>query len=300
LISCRKLLGRLQPAVIHTHGGTAGFTGRVASLGFPGRKTVHTYHGLHYLHARGNPRNAMFRLVDKALLRATDRIICVAQSDLDLGLKYGVLEKGKTSVIRNGIDLQEFQKSARDETTARSPVVGTIGRLHVQKGHGVLLQAVAQLRKMGKDFVVRIIGDGELRKQLEAKAMKLGVDDVVEFHGASTNVAADLAQMDLFVLPSLWEGLPIVLLEAMAAGVPVVASGVDGIPEIVTDGLDGVLVPVGQPTALAEAMARMLKDPLLCASMVFNAREKVQREFSVERMTELTEDLYEAVLREGS
>jgi len=296
--ACRRLLGKLQPAIVHTHGGTAGFTGRIATIGLPGPKVVHTYHGLHYLRSGQSLRNMMFRMVDMSLLRVTDRAICVAESDLALGLRYGVVDRKKAVVIRNGIDVEAFHRSSQGGQNAGSPVVGTIGRLHAQKGHEVLLQAVAQLRKMGRNFVVRIIGDGELRKTLEARVKELGVDDIVEFAGASHSVAKELAEMNLFVLPSLWEGLPLVILEAMASGVPVVASGVDGVPEIVTDGLDGVLVPPGKPEALADAIVRLLDDPLLCESLAFNAKEKVRREFTVKRMTDETEGLYDSLLRE--
>ncbi len=297
LLSCRRLLRQLKPAIIHTHGGTAGFTGRVASLGIPRRKAVHTYHGLHYLHDLTSVRNKVFRLVDGILLHVTDRIVCVAQSDVDLGIRRGVADKAKTVLIRNGIDTEAFQHNRGERI--RKTVIGTVGRLHIQKGHTVLLKAFAAVVKAGRELELRIIGEGELAETLGAEARQLGIADLVDFRGAKQDISTELAEMDVFALPSLWEGLPLALLEAMAAGVPIVATSVDGVREVVTDAQDALLVPPSDVGLLAGAIQRLVEDKALAEKLAASALSRVRRDFSVDRMVGQTESVYEE-LTEGN
>jgi len=299
LVVCRREIRRFGPDLVHTHGGTAGFTGRVGSIGLRGLKRVHTYHGLHYLHDRRSLRNRMFRHVDAVLLGVTDRIICVAESDMELGKEYGVVDQEKTSVIRNGIDLAQFLNLQRNVQPG-APVVGVIGRLHIQKGHRWFLEAASKVVRDVPSARFRIIGDGELRSELMRQAAELGLRDRAEFPGDRQEIATELGEVDLLVIPSLWEGLPLVLLEAMAAGVPVVASAVDGILEAAENGREALLVPPADSSALASAMIRLLQHPAEASRLASAARLRVRREFSAERMVERTAALYDTVVTGGS
>jgi glycosyltransferase involved in cell wall biosynthesis len=179
------------------------------------------------------------------------------------------------------------------------PVIGTVGRLHRQKGHTVLIDAAALV---ARDFPAArfvIIGEGEERAALERKAGIVGVAQRFEMTGASHDVPFRLASMDLFVLPSLWEGLPLTLLEAMAVGVPVVATSVDGVAEVIEDGEDGLLVPPGDSSALAAAIVRLLRDPQHAHEMGSRAMEKVKIDFGVDRMVRQTEEVYRRALAAG-
>ncbi len=293
---CRRVMKEFKPDVVHTHGGTAGVTGRIAARTLPGVRIVHTYHGLHYIHDPRLIRRKIFRSLESALLRVTDRTICVAQQDVETGVREGIVDPARTVVILNGIDVAEFAGDQRRDFPG-DPVIGTVGRLHTQKGHRYLLAAAAELVKLHPALKFVIIGDGELRGELEQEAARLGVAANVIFAGARTDIAAQLRAMDIFVLPSLWEGLPLVLLEAMAAGLPIVATGVDGVKEILTDGKNALLVPPGNPIELQRGIEKVLGDAGLRKRLAGEAVKTVREKFSVGRMVRETEDVYRSLLR---
>ena len=292
---CRKLMKEFRPQIVHTHGGTAGVTGRLAAATVRGVKIVHTYHGLHYIHDSRRIRRGSFRVLESALLRVTDRIICVAEKDVETGAREGIIDRKKTVVIRNGIDPSPFE-FARSRKLNRHPVIGTIGRLHPQKGHKVLLEAAKGIGKSHPRSRFLIVGEGEMGDQLKREAVMLSVADKVTFAGARTDIPLQLKQMDLFVFPSLWEGLPIVLLEAMAAGLPIVATDVDGVQEILQDGKNALLIRPGDARALQEGIERMLDDARLRARLGDAARRTVRQQFSVGRMMMETEKVYRSLL----
>jgi glycosyltransferase involved in cell wall biosynthesis len=213
----------------------------------------------------------------------------------------------KVFLIPNGVEIKVFTEANQSLVEAlaqewkirsHTPVIGTLARLHEQKGHSYLLDAVAQLRREIPDVKALVVGDGELRPSLEQRTQALRLSDSVIFTGTRRDVPEILALLDVFVLPSLWEGLPIALLEAMAAGLPVVATRVGGVPEVVVDGETGLLVPPRDPDALSEAILTLLQDPDLRQKMGQAGQERVREYFSVERMVEETEALYERLLAE--
>lgn len=295
-LRCRALMKEFKPDIVHTHGGTAGVTGRMVAGTYRGVKIVHTYHGIHYIHDERWLRRSLFRTLESALLHVTDRTICVAQQDVETGVREGIVDRAKTVVIRNGIDPSPFE-GKRPRRLPKSPLIGTIGRLHPQKGHRFLLEVAAELAREHPSPRFLIIGEGELRGELERQAETLGVAGHVTFAGARTDVPAQLRDMDMFVLPSLWEGLPYVLLEAMAAGLPIVASGVDGVKEVLRDGVNALLVAPGDPSELRAGIERLLADSRLRNRLAENARKTVREQFSIGRMIKDTEDVYRSLFR---
>jgi glycosyltransferase involved in cell wall biosynthesis len=258
--------------------------------------TVHTYHGIHYLHDRKLRVRLLHRAVDRFLLAWTNEIICVANSDRDLALKEGLAVPAHVSVIHNGIDFAQFS-IAGGHAESRGMrdghfVVGTVGRLHEQKGHIYLLQAAALVRRQCPQVSFRIVGDGPLRNSLEAQSRALGVNDIVEFAGARSDIAAQLRQFDLFVLPSLWEGLPYVLLEAMAVGIPIVATDVSGVREIITDETEGIIAPPRSAAALAEAVTGLVANDARRASLGAKGAQVVRQRFSIDAMVDRTVAVY--------
>ena len=183
----------------------------------------------------------------------------------------------KLEVLRLGVPVEQFAHSA---PAPPEPLVLTLSRLVPQKGQAVLVGAIAHLRAQGRDVRCVIAGAGPLEDDLRALCEELGVSDLVELPGAvpPAGVPALLESASVFCLPSLAEGLPVVLMEAMASGVPVVATRVMGIPELVEDGSTGLLVPPGEPAALAAALTRVLDDAELRARLVRAGREKVRRD----------------------
>lgn len=244
-----------------------------------------------------------------ALQRATaplaDAFTAVSARTLEFAVEREGVDRLRAEVIANGIDLAGFAASP-DRAAARKAldlpddafVFGTIGRLHEQKGHTHLLEAAARIAAAQPKAVFLIAGYGPLEGELKARAEKLGLRDRVRFLGYRTDVAALLAAMDVFVLPSLWEGMSNAVLEAMAAGRPVIATAVDGNVDQVVDGETGLLVPPADAEALAEAMARLARDPQVARDMGRRGRERAERDFSLTRMTEAYVALYRKLLKE--
>lgn len=303
LMATKKLLEKVSPAILHTHGGTAGFYGRLASIfNFKG-VVIHTYHGIHYLNSGWTLLKIIYRLVDKFLLGFTDCTICVAQNDFELGLKAGVVKNNKAVVIHNGIDVEKFSNFNKDtdykiriKPEKDSIIIGSVGRFHFQKGYKYLILAAVTVLKSFPKVKFVLIGDGELRFDLETLAKKNNVYNSFTFLGNQTNVIELLLQIDIFVLPSLWEGLPLALLEAMAAKIPVVATNVNGIIEIIDSEKEGILVPPKNSSALSSALIRLLNDIELQKKLAANAYKKVLSEFSLDKTVQKTELVYKNFL----
>jgi glycosyltransferase involved in cell wall biosynthesis len=228
--------------------------------------------------------------VDRAMLRekVRDAAFVVTISEFNRRLLEEVCgpdARGKVHVVRCGVDLRAFAPAPR-----RAPPVPTfacVASLRPYKGHAVLLEAAALLRARGLALRVLLVGDGPLRGDLEARVARLGIGDTVTFRGALAHeeIPEILASATAAVLPSVtqadgqMEGIPVALMEAMAAGVPVVSTRLSGIPELVRDGEGGLLVPERDPEALAAAMARLAADPALAARLAAGARRVVERDF---------------------
>lgn len=304
LIRIRRLIKSLRPMIIHTHGGTAGFYGRLGAMFLKECKTVHTYHGIHYLNHEMTFKKRFFRFIDKLFLLLTDRIICVAKSDFDSGVKAGVVIPGKTEVIYNGIEIEAYKGGQKKEDSIQAIIsgekegeiiIGSIGRLHVQKGYSFLVEAAYELIKKHPYLRFHIVGDGELRSDLNSEIRKYGLEDKFVLLGSREDVIDEVAKMDIFVLPSLWEGLPIVLLEAMAARKPIVATNVNGNKEILSDGETALLVNPENPEEIVKKTDEMLIDSVLRERLVENAFARVNEVFSLHNWMGETERLYEAL-----
>jgi glycosyltransferase involved in cell wall biosynthesis len=290
---------------VHTHSSKAGLLGRAAARAARVPHVVHTQHGWS-IRVQTSPAVWMaYRLVERVLARATDRIVVVAALDRATGLAHGIGRPGQYTVIRSGIDVAAFSNSASRRREARerlglprdAAVVGTVARLAPPKDLESLLHGFAAVAAERPAARLVLIGDGPRRAEAEAMVRALGATDRVVFAGPRRDVPELLPAFDVMVLPSHHEGLPRTIVEAMATGIPVVASGVGGIPEVVVDGTTGLLVPPGDPAALASAVERVLDDPALGLQLVDRARTLVG-EFDAAAMVRRTEALYEELLAE--
>ncbi len=228
-----------------------------------------------------------------------DAFTAVSSRTLEFAVQREGVSRDRAVVIPNGIDISRWNDlpdsaEARSELDLRQEdfVVGTLGRLHEQKGHVHLLDAAAEVLKERPRTVFLIAGYGPLRRLLEDKARELGVADRVRFLGYRRDVGRILAALDVFVLPSLWEGMSNAVLEAMAAGKPVVATAVDGNVDQVVHGRTGLLVPPADSAALAAAILEIARDPQAARDMGRLGRERVTAEFTLDRMTGAYLDLY--------
>jgi glycosyltransferase involved in cell wall biosynthesis len=293
LMQCISAMRQIRPDIVHTHGGTAGFYGRLAARLASVRTIIHTYHGIHYVHGNFTLKKRILLLAEQMLKHITSVCILVCKSDVALAREHRLVSEKKFAVVYNGVDVAGIASVSGQSTDSIERVdFGTIGRLHEQKGQSFLLEAFALLHQKHQHIKMRIVGDGELRESLMALAERLNVAESVEFAGIKLNTAEQLNAMDCFVLPSLWEGLPLVMLEAMAAHKPIVATRVDGMLEIAEDHREAILVPHSDAPALAQAMETLLQQPALAVSIANAAFKKVSAKFSLAKMVADTRSVY--------
>lgn len=235
-----------------------------------------------------------------------DHVVAVSEAAQQAEIHRSGINPGQIALIPNSVDLANIQQQVTqtDRHLVRQTlglptnalVIGSIGRLHPQKGLAFLLEAMLFVCEAVPKVCLLVMGDGDLRQQLSDQTKSLGLQEVVLFARARDNVPQVLAAIDLFVLPSLWEGLPLVVLEAMAAGLPVVATAVGGTPELVVEGETGLLVPPRDPAALAQAILALLNDPELAQRLGENGRLRVATQFTIQQMVQQTENLYQQLI----
>jgi glycosyltransferase involved in cell wall biosynthesis len=290
-----------KPDVVHTHTAKAGAVGRTAArvAGVP--VVIHTFHG-HVL--RGyfpRPLEIFFRGVERALTRITDRIVTLSPALRDDLVEMGVAGPEKIDVVPLGMDLAPFLQcdSRRGELRAElgipaaEPLVGVVGRLVPIKNHRLFLEAARSMVDSGNPGHFIIVGDGELRDSLRHFAAELGLAERVEFLGWRKDMVPVYAGLDLLALASDNEGTPVALIEGMAAGAPVVATSVGGVPDVVRDGISGRLVPAGDPEAMSRAWRTVFTDPEATERMRILARREVEERFGRGRMLSAMTALYE-------
>ncbi len=275
--------------ILHVHGFSAATLGRIAGLVsfVPGMIChVHTTRD-HY--SRKN------LIIEKILSYGTDRFICCSQAVADLMISKENFPTRKLSVIYNGVDINKYHISGQDINDKRNVfIVGCIASLFPHKGHRYLLEAAkAVTEKMGGRVKFIFAGDGIEKSRLIKFAHDLDLKDTVDFKGVVSDIPTFLSACDLVVLPStLREGLGLSLIEAMAAGKPVVGTALGGIPEVIENGTNGFLVPPRDPTALSDAIITILENTDLAIEMGNRGRETVKSKFTLQIMIKTIEKLY--------
>ena len=307
-----RLIRRERPDILHTHTAKAGTVGRVAAL-LAGRRAppivVHTFHG-HVLRGYFGPlRSRLFRLLERWLAARTTALIAVSPQVRDDLVSLGVAPPERFAVIRLGIELDQRVaggQNGRLESRRYLGIptdrfaVGWIGRMTAVKRTDDVLVAFKRLRDEGVDAVLCMVGDGPDREQLERRAHELGVVRDTLFLGYQEDVAPFYAAFDALVLPSSNEGTPVSAIEALAAGRPVVATRVGGVPDVVQEGEDGFLVEPGATDELADRLAQLARDPALRERMGSTGRERVLPRYAVARLVDDVDRLYRSLLSEAS
>jgi glycosyltransferase involved in cell wall biosynthesis len=308
-VKLARLIRRERPQILHTHTAKAGTVGRVAAL-LAGRRRppiiVHTFHG-HVLRGYFGPlRSRMFRLLERWLASRTTALIAVSPQVRDDLVSLGVAPPERFVVVRLGIELDERvapERNGRAESRRYLGIagdrfaVGWIGRMTAVKRTDDVLVAFKRLRAEGVDAVLCMVGDGPDRPQLEQRAHELGVVRHTIFLGYQEEVAAFYAAFDALVLPSSNEGTPVSAIEALAAGRPVVATRVGGVPDVVLEGEDGFLVEPGATDDLADRLAQLARDPELRERMGRAGRRRVLPRYAVERLVDDVDRLYRSLLQ---
>lgn len=306
ILSIRRFLEKQNIGIIHTHGYKSNLYALAASMGksLPRVATCHNWLG-------DDPKMKFYARLDKFFLNRFDRVIAVSDSVKQEILNHNI-SAGKVLTICNGIGTNRFNNPKKVESARREfgidkgcKVIGTVGRLSEEKGHIHLLNAATKVFQEYPKVVFLVVGDGPLRNDLEEKASALRQTQHVEkngpespfiFAGVRSDMPAIYSLMDIFVLPSLTEGLPMVLLEAMASQKPIVATNVGAIPKVIEHGHSGLLVQPGDTKGLAKAITDLLANPQKAYELAKNARRKVKQQFSSERMAEKYIDVYQDVL----
>lgn len=294
------LLRQEQPHIVHTHTSKAGVLGRLAAriTGVP--VIVHTPHGHVFYGHFGSISSRIFLQIERAMAGITDELIALTTAERTEHLERGIGWTDGFSVIPSGIDIDRFKKARTAGKVAPdwfdcppdATVVGSIGWLTDIKGHRFLIDAVAQLKQKYSDLHLVILGSGDQHDALLDQASKVGISHAVHLVGHREDVERALAGMDCFVLPSLNEGMGRALLEAMAAGLPVIASRVGGIPALIDDEHNGLLVPAGDSCALAAALRRILSDPSWASMLGQNAMQSIGTGYGVPAMVQAIESVY--------
>jgi len=295
------LIRRESPQIVHTHLFKSDFHGRLAARIAGAPVVVSTLHSM--------DRWAQERSLGKSYgwtARFADRLIAVSEDVRSYHVAQTGVPKEKFVTIENGVDTSRFVGAEASGRAIRTElgfdqmtvVFGMVGRLTPPKDHATFLKAAALILQEAPQARFLIVGDGPLRNELEVQAQKIGLGKALVFAGLRTDIPAVLAALDVLVFSSLWEGLPVALLEGMAAARPVVATAVGGIPEVVVADKSDFLVPPGDPNALSQACLRLASDPAARRSMGRAGLEQVRAHYSIDVMIDRTAALYAKLLQE--
>jgi len=297
LLSLRAAMRSFRPDVVHTHSSKAGILGRFAArlVGVP---AVHTVHGFGFTPLQSAPMRFLYRTAERTMARFTDHFVTVSETDRLRGIELGIFPPEKVTVMRAGVDLGRF-RAVKDGDSVRErlgvpvgpPMVTQVGNFKPQKAPLDFVRVAAAVQKQHPDCWFVMVGDGPLRKTAEGLAHELNVEDRMVFPGWWSDVPGLLAATTVSVLTSRHEGLPCSVVESLAAGVPVVATAVDGTVEVVRSEDNGLLAPPGDIVGLAQSIGRLLADPGLRDRMAVAARDGLE-DFDRDLMVRQQEDLY--------
>jgi glycosyltransferase involved in cell wall biosynthesis len=291
--------------VVHTHSSKAGILGRLAARLAGVKAVIHTVHGWSFNDFQPGFKNRVFIMLERLCGRVSNRIIVVCRRDLEKGLANRIGSADKYVLIKYGIDYQDFQpagKGIREELRIKRDelIVGSVACFKPQKSplDFIRLASLVNRSLPGTRFI--LAGDGVMRKKIEALISELGLEKQVILLGWRKDIPQLLSSIDIFVLTSLWEGLPISLLEAMAAGLPAVVTDTGGVKDVVSEGKTGFLVEPRDMESMAERIVMLLSDAVKRRTIGEIARDSLGDDFTVARMIDNTVSLYDCLAQASS
>jgi glycosyltransferase involved in cell wall biosynthesis len=292
--------------VVHTHNSKAGFIGRLSATLARVPVIVHTVHGFAFHQQEPPWRQFLFRNLERLASHWCDKMIFISQPLVDWALKEKISSPGKMARIYSGIEMDRFHPMSEQEKKRlrekwalgeQDTVIGIVSKLWEGKGHDLLIRAFKEIRKEKPQARLVIVGEGHLMESLKTLASQLELSDAVIFTGFLEDVPRIIATFDVAVLPSYFEGMGRVLLEAMAMEKPVVGTRVGGIPDLIEEGLNGYLVSPGNEKELASAVLSILNDKGLATKMGKAGRKKMTDRFSADTMVRSIEKVYRELLK---
>jgi glycosyltransferase involved in cell wall biosynthesis len=306
LIDLTRFLRKQRYHIVHTHNSKAGFIGRLAAKWAGVPIIVHTVHGFAFHDHEPAWRQILFRNLERLASHWCDKMVFISQPLIDWALRDRITRREKIRKIYSGIELDHFEPVPDGERKAlkeawgireEAPVVGIVSKLWEGKGHTILIHAFEGLKQEIPEAVLVIVGEGYLRDKLSDLVDHLGLKGSVLFTGFQMDVRRIIATFDVAVLPSFFEGMGRVLLEAMTMGKPVVASSVGGIPDLVHHGKTGLLVTPGSVSELKSGLLTLIRNKALAKEMGKEGRKRISEEFSAGRMAQSIEKLYRELLQ---
>jgi len=289
ILALAKYFKANQPDIVHAHLFASETWGRLGAIIAKVPKIVITEHNMNI------DFSFSMHLIKTVLSWFTDKIIAVSEAVKNYSIKKEKINPKKITVIYNGIDLNKYQYRGLRQITKNKIKAVLLARMEKQKGQEYLLKAIPHIIKMIPGFELYLYGKGSLEKDYKNLADKLKISNQVKFCGITKNAAQVLNQMDLFILPSLWEGLGVVLLEAQAIGLPIIATDIPGPQEVIENEKTGILIPPKDSLAIADAVLRLANDPQMQENIIAKARKNVEENFSLSKMVADYTKLYESL-----
>lgn len=302
------LIRRLRPDIVHTHTSKAGFLGRLAAKLAGTPKIVHTYHGHTFSGYFNVWLSSFYRIVERAMALLTDRIVMISETlRNEIAATFRICPQSKTEVIPLGIDIRPYLELASLKDSLRKrllldekyTVISFVGRLTAIKNCEMALTVAEQICFKYPDVRFLIVGDGELKQALQARAVQLGLKQRVLFLGWQQNLPEIYAATDIVILTSINEGTPVSILEAMAAGKPVVSTAVGGVPDIVIQGETGFIVPPRDVVAFVKQLSLLIDDPALRLQMGQNAQGMAVAQFDSMHLVSRIRQMYFRLMRDS-
>ena len=300
----RAAMAAWEPQIVHGHSSKGGFLARLAARSLrPRPRTVYNPHGFAFQMRTSALKRGLYVALERLAGRWTDVLVAGCDGQRQLALQRHVVPEERIAIIPNGIRMDEFRVAADQEACRRAlglptevTLMGTVAALTPQKGVAQLVRAAAAVHRERPRVHLAVAGHGPLLPQLRRLAESLQASEAIHFLGQRDDVPQFLAALDVFVLPSLWEGLPYALLEAGAAGVPVIATAIPGNVDVIEHGHSGLLVAPGDHLELTLALFRALDDPQM-PRLAEALQERVERDYSLERMIAGHVRMYEGLVQ---
>jgi glycosyltransferase involved in cell wall biosynthesis len=306
LIKLYRLLKKGKYDIVHTHSSKPGVLGRIAAWLVGGHLIIHTIHGFPFHDFMHPMKRHFYIVIERLLAKFTHKLITVSKLNQRKAIQLHIAPPEKFMNIYSGIHFDRFENISINKNEkcreigidSNSKVIGMVGRLSTQKAPHFLINAVPTVLQHHPDARFIIVGDGELRPEIERLIKSLAIEKQVKILGYRSDIPELLMIMDIFVLSSSWEGLGRSLTEAMYLGRPVIATQVEGVPELVQHNKTGILVPPQNTQAIADAIIDLLAHPQKATSLGERAKIRVSKDFCAQRMVEDIECLYERLMAE--